>query len=1298
MKKATTLFLSLIYFVIFSQNNAQFISQTTVPTTLDPGEQFTVSITMKNTGTSTWTVSDSYNLGSQNPQDNTDWLISGRISLTNDVAPGEEYTFTQTFTAPTINGIYNFQWRMVQDGVEWFGDYTQNVEILVSNYSLVGTTIPTGDKCYQLTGDSADCGAVWYKDKIDLRNPFDINFTLNMQNLKNHGADGMMFVLQNESDTALGNAGGSLGYNGIGTRSMGVEFDVYNNRQSCGLGNWPDDPPYDYWNGPEPADCSDHIAISRNGNVLCEIAQPVSMFEDPTQSIEDDTVPHQVRIKWNPNTDSIHVYLDCILRIAVKYNIIDSIFQGEYLVYWGFTGSTGPWDYDKIEVCLDGNIFSALEDRTICKGNSIELNVQGATYGNPTWSPNYNIDDIHSDHPVVNPLVDTTYYLSYTHPKCGDSRIDSVRISVNEPTATISGGGDICDDGSTTDIIIDFTGGPDFTYQWTLNGNALPQGTASTHHITIPQSTPGTYLLTGVTDSLGCPGIVNGSASITLNPLPTPHINGNLYFCDGQNTTLDAGTYNSYIWNTGANTQTITIDTAGQYIVTVTDNNSCSNSDTVTVSVNPLPNINITVTPGTEICFGDTITLDASSSTGFGNLQFVWSTYADTSIINITPSNDSTYYLTLTDDNSCENIDTINIIVNELPYFTSADIVDVTNCITHNGEITLNAGGGTPPYNFNINGSAFSNVNHWDTLNSVVYTYGVVDSKGCEYYQNYAIPNSSGLAIDTVLYNQLMCYGDTTHIIIIPAVNGNIYYSISSPINYFTDSIFYGVPAGNYNINIIDSTTNCEAGYALTITQPDELQLTAISKNTICDTANGMLTVIVNGGTPSYSYTWSEFSINNDTLQNIPAGNYTLTVTDANSCSDSVNFVVEDHSTGTIQIDSIINVACNNDSSGVIYASITGGNPNFNYYWYADTNLISSVSNAANTNFLHNIPAGYYTLQIIDNMNCETSIDSIYISQPEALNLTYNISPVMCHNDYSGSITTNISGGVQPYEYLWSTSDTTNNLDSLNGGTFILTVTDHNNCKVYTDSIKLTNPDELVLNVLSHTDLTCFESADGELSFEYYGGTPGYVVKLNNDQEVNQNVTNLDAGTYIISITDNNQCNVSDTVIISQPEMLILQDTVYYEKFLGNITVNAIGGTPDYNYIWNNGETSNSNLNLETGTYYVTVTDKNNCQAVYSYDIDTEVMIPTVITPNGDGNNDTWKIIGFKNYEKITISIFNRWGDKVFGFEGSGLDYYNSSVQWNGQYSGKELPLGTYVYIIKVEGGKDYSGTITIIR
>src|SRR5207249_1025197 len=125
-------------------NDASFVSQS-VPSVMTPGQTYAVSVTMQNTGGTTWSAGAAYRLGSQNPQDNTTWGTS-RVSLPggSSVAPGANVTFSFNVTAPATAGTYNFQWRMVQDGVEWFGALSANAAVRVGldNAQFVSQNVP----------------------------------------------------------------------------------------------------------------------------------------------------------------------------------------------------------------------------------------------------------------------------------------------------------------------------------------------------------------------------------------------------------------------------------------------------------------------------------------------------------------------------------------------------------------------------------------------------------------------------------------------------------------------------------------------------------------------------------------------------------------------------------------------------------------------------------------------------------------------------------------------------------------------------------------------------------------------------------------------------------------------------------------------------------------------------------------------------------------------------------------------------------------------------------------------------
>ncbi|MBL0340934.1 MAG: hypothetical protein IPP71_08405, partial [Bacteroidetes bacterium] len=239
----------------------------------------------------------------------------------------------------------------------------------------------------------------------------------------------------------------------------------------------------------------------------------------------------------------------------------------------------------------------------------------------------------------------------------------SVSTTVNPlPTPSISGTLAFCAGGSTT-----LDAGAYSSYLW--NTGATTQ--------TISVNTAGTFTVT-VTDGNGCEG--SASVSTTVNPLPTPSITGTLAFCAGGSTTLDAGVYSSYLWNTGATTQTIAVNTAGTFTVTVTDGNSCTGSASVSTTVNPLPTPSITGT--LAFCAGGSTTLDAGVYS-----SYLWNTGATTQTISVNTA--GTFTVTVTDGNGCTGTSaSVSTTVNPLP--TPSISGTLTFCPS--GSTTLDAG------------------------------------------------------------------------------------------------------------------------------------------------------------------------------------------------------------------------------------------------------------------------------------------------------------------------------------------------------------------------------------------------------------------------------------------------------------------------------------------------------------------------------------------------------------------------------------------------------------------------------
>ena len=294
-----------------------------------------------------------------------------------------------------------------------------------SVYFLNGTATVTGQDCYQLTpAINTQTGSVWYADQVDLSQPLDLQFLLNLGSDDSGGADGICFVLQTVGTDALGESGGGLGFLGVDFQpAFAVEFDTWQN------GNYGD-----------PA--GDHIAMVSNGSVDhtagTAIAGPVQA--DAFSANIEDGEDHQGRITWDPVDQIVRVYFDCELRLEGFIDLVDDIFQGENQVYFGFTASTGGADNVQT-VCLEENILGSAEQSYVCPGAELQLNVPSPS-GLANWTPGTYLDDSLSASPVVTPpdgLTDSLVYVAAYEDNCGVDILDTIQLNVAVMTAEVLG-------------------------------------------------------------------------------------------------------------------------------------------------------------------------------------------------------------------------------------------------------------------------------------------------------------------------------------------------------------------------------------------------------------------------------------------------------------------------------------------------------------------------------------------------------------------------------------------------------------------------------------------------------------------------------------------------------------------------------------------------------------------------------------------------------------------------------------------------------------------------------------------
>lgn len=324
--------------------------------------------------------------------------------------------------------------------------------------------------------------------------------------------------------------------------------------------------------------------------------------------------------------------------------------------------------------------------------------------------------------------------------------------------------------------------------------------------------------------------------------------------------------------------------------------------------------------------------------------------------------------------------------------------------------------------------------------------------------------------------------------------------------------------------------------------------------------------------------------------------------------------------------------------------------------------------------------------------------------QIKAQNITTSISGTnaLCHGDCNGSISITASGGLSPYSFYWSTGDIALGhsqgtiLPNLCAGFYQVTITDSSGSSS-TDSIQLYEPTPITPTVLTN-DATCSTSCDGNAALSAVGGAGTYTYYWNTNPPTNSSsAIGLCEGSYTFVISDASNCDTTANIDISANsniELSFKTTSICEEELLLKVLVQ--NSTNPLTYSWSNGETTSSAANISTGNIYsVTVTDDNGCIENQSTFIEPQkcpIEIPNTFSPNNDGINDTWEIKNLTLYDKCTITIFNRWGDKV---------YYSEAYEspWDGSSGAKALPTGVYYYVITVEEiGSNHAGSVTLLK
>lgn len=749
----------------------------------------------------------------------------------------------------------------------------------------------------------------------------------------------------------------------------------------------------------------------------------------------------------------------------------------------------------------------------------------------------------------------------------------------------------VCNGGTSGSINLSVNNGKSpFTYNWT-NGATVqnPTGLAA-----------GIYSVT-VTDANGCTAtrsvtITQPSFAVSFNTSSSNPV------CNGAATgTINISPLNgtapyTFNWNDGSALQNRTGLAAGSFSVTVTDNVGCSASGTIAITQPSAIVINSTATHAT--CFGSTNgAINTGVTGGTAPLSFLWNSGQTTQ--NITGIAAGNYVLTVTDNLSCTVA--ANVAVNQQPAISITLNATAPTCAAGtNGSINTTVSGGTSPYTFNWGGGVTTQ--NRTGLAAGSYAVIVTDNIGCTATQTANITSPSAINTTSVVTN-VACNGGNTGAITLNVVGGTSPYTFNWGGGITTQNRS-SIPAGSYTVTVTDNL-GCTATHTSTVSQTTTLSVSSSVTDVSCNGgSNGAITISVSGGTTPYTFNWGG-GVTTQNRTALTAGSYTITVTDNAGCTMANTTSVSQPA--IVSVSGVVtNVACAGGNSGAINIAVSGGTPNYSYNWGGG---VTTQNRSA-------IPAGTYNVTITDALSC-TATASFNVTQSPTLSVVLTPTNITCNAANNGAIATTTTGGTTPYTYNWGGGIATQNRTGLSAGSYTLTVTDNAGCSGSASTI-ITEPTAVAINTIK-TDVSCNGDNNGTITLTVSGGTGAHSFNWGGGV-ITQNRTNLTAATYVVTVTDANNCTASSSTTITQPALLTVSasktDVACFGQSNGTVSLTVNGGTTPYSFAWSNGPTT-QNLNaVAIGSYIATVTDAKNCSATTTATVNqpNALSVSTVVT------------------------------------------------------------------------------------
>jgi gliding motility-associated-like protein len=867
--------------------------------------------------------------------------------------------------------------------------------------------------------------------------------------------------------------------------------------------------------------------------------------------------------------------------------------EGPWTDLWdGEYPTNGAW---RLQLIDDANGFvGSLLDWTITFEPSYKVNYQ--------WSPIAGLACPTCPATTANPSQTTTYTLLATD-SYGCTVSDTVTIEVVPALAApvVS-----CAGSSSSNIDFQWSPVPNAdSYEVNINGTGwVPANGVGAHQVNgLVPNTNVTIQVRGVSNLFNCAANI-GTASCVNCQSPSALLNITQVSCFGGNNgavlVTPDGLNPPYTFDLGSQTNTTGSFQnlgAGNYVVTITDVSSCSVA--LTVNVTAPPQLTATSAVQQQVsCFGgnDAI-INVNAVGGFGSYNYTWSGGLPNSP---TASNLAigSYTVTVRDANNCSA--TASASITQPSDLGAVAVPVAAKCFNEpNGSVAVLTNGGTTPYGYLWSNGSSSMLNAG--LLASTYSVTVTDAKGCTETASATVTQPTELSATTAT-TPTSCFGGNDGSATVLPTGGTLPYSYAwnDPAQQ-SGSTATNLSAQIYGVSVTDAN-GCKTQQTTSVASPTALTLAFGQTNVACKNgSNGSATVTASGSNGGYQYQWSSNPPQaSATASNLPAGNYTVLVSDSKGCSATGSVVLSEPA--QIQfVGSVTDASCFGDNDGQITTQTSGGVAPYSYAWSAGqsgANLVSS-------------PAGIYTATVTDANGCTQTLQR-QIGQASEIQASASPQAVLCHGLGTGALALSVNGGTPGYNTAWAGPNnyaaTGNNLSNLFAGNYVATITDAAGCSKVLNTLVAQPDAPLALSLPPVADTICFQAADGNAKVLVSGGTQPYNYFWNVNGQNTATASGLIAGEYFVTVTDANNCLASaETIVVQKGELFAYTQSespgcnagsdgigivraVFYAADSANVN--------NFNYLWST--TPPQTTRIATGlsaaqTYVVTVTDAQGC-------------------------------------------------------------------------------------------------------